>query len=136
MSRPKRFAFSLVIVYVCNNQHQAAVGEGVSLPMSPDPDPIKILTTDAEVAGWNSDGLPNDQVRLCAPRPSSYPRNTAVCVLFLYANGLIANAEQVSTENGAIVTNSARWPLIIDPQLQVKFYVLQILTQNGWVEGE
>lgn len=30
--------------------------------MSADPDPIKILTTDAEVAGWNSDGLPNDQV--------------------------------------------------------------------------
>eukprot|EP00904_Undaria_pinnatifida_P003126 jgi/Undpi1/12814/HiC_scaffold_7.g02481.m1 len=64
---------------------QAAVGEEGSLPMSADPDPIKILTTDAEVAGWNSDGLPNDQV---------------------------------SIENGAIVTNSARWPLIIDPQLQ------------------
>lgn len=31
--------------------------------MSADPDPIKILTTDAEVAGWNSDGLPNDQVQ-------------------------------------------------------------------------
>lgn len=30
--------------------------------MSADPDPIKILTTDAEVAGWNSEGLPNDQV--------------------------------------------------------------------------
>lgn len=41
---------------------QAAVGEEGSLPMSADPDPIKILTTDAEVAGWNSDGLPNDQV--------------------------------------------------------------------------
>ncbi|CBJ30911.1 Dynein heavy chain family dynein heavy chain [Ectocarpus siliculosus] len=66
-------------------EFQAAVGEEGSLPMSADPDPIKTLTTDAEVAGWNSDGLPNDQV---------------------------------STENGAIVTNSARWPLIIDPQLQ------------------
>lgn len=32
--------------------------------MSADPDPIKILTTDAEVAGWNSDGLPNDQVHI------------------------------------------------------------------------
>lgn len=37
-------------------------GEEGSLPMSADPDPIKILTTDAEVAVWNSDGLPNDQV--------------------------------------------------------------------------
>ena len=27
-------------------------------------------------------------------------------------------SDQVSTENGAIVINSARWPLIIDPQLQ------------------
>lgn len=32
--------------------------------MSADPDPIKTLTTDAEVAGWNSDGLPNDQVHV------------------------------------------------------------------------
>lgn len=43
---------------------QAAVGDEGSLPMSADPDPIKILTTDAEVAGWNSDGLPNDQVHI------------------------------------------------------------------------
>lgn len=28
---------------------------------------------------------------------------------------------KVSAENGAIVCNSARWPLIIDPQLQVLY---------------
>lgn len=44
--------------------------------------------------------------------------------------------KQVSTENGAIVTNSARWPLIIDPQLQVKFRVLQVVVWSSWVEGE
>jgi hypothetical protein len=27
---------------------------------------------------------------------------------------------QVSTENGSIVCSSARWPLMIDPQLQVR----------------
>ena len=27
-------------------------------------------------------------------------------------------ADPVSTENGSIVSNTARWPLIIDPQLQ------------------
>lgn len=63
MSWAKCVAFSVLVVYVCDDHLQAAVGEGGSLPMSPDPDPIKILTTDAEVAGWNSDGLPNDQVR-------------------------------------------------------------------------
>lgn len=42
--------------------------------MSADPDPVKVLTSDAEVAGWNSDGLPNDQVkgayRTCSLTPS------------------------------------------------------------------
>ncbi len=47
--------------------------------------PIQLLTTDAQIAGWNTEGLP---------------------------------ADLVSTENGAIVHSSARWPLLIDPQLQ------------------
>eukprot|EP00953_Heterococcus_sp_UTEX-ZZ885_P032394 16926-Heterococcus_DN1.PRE.1 len=72
-------------------EFSAAIGvnaDGTSsgqMPMSAQPDPIRILTTDAEIAGWNTEGLP---------------------------------ADQMSTENGAIVCNSARWPLLIDPQLQ------------------
>ena len=64
---------------------QAAVGEGVNIPMSATPDVLKILTSAAEIAAWSAEGLP---------------------------------ADPVSVENGTIVTNSARWPLIIDPQLQ------------------
>jgi len=63
----------------------AALGEGVRIPLSDVPDPMKILTSAAEVATWGADGLP---------------------------------ADQVSIENGTIVCNSSRWPLIIDPQLQ------------------
>jgi dynein heavy chain len=55
------------------------------MPLSAAADPVKILTSAAVIAGWQSDSLPSDQV---------------------------------STENGTIVTSSARWPLIIDPQLQ------------------
>jgi len=45
---------------------------------------MTILTDEATTAGWNTHGLPPDQV---------------------------------STENGAILTNSERYSLIIDPQL-------------------
>jgi len=55
------------------------------VPMSDSTDPLKVLTTDAQIAGWNTELLPSDRV---------------------------------STENGAIVTSCARWPLMIDPQLQ------------------
>ncbi len=56
------------------------------MPMSAAADPLRILTSEAEIAKWNTQGLP---------------------------------ADPVSSENGAIVDNCARWPLIIDPQLQV-----------------
>ena len=58
---------------------------GERIPMSADPNPLTILTTEAETAQWNHDGLPDDRVSL---------------------------------ENGTIVENTARWPLLIDPQLQ------------------
>ncbi len=44
-----------------------------------------MLTDEAEIAQWNTQGLPSDQV---------------------------------SVENGSILTKSERYPLIIDPQLQ------------------
>jgi len=66
-------------------EFKAAVGEDGIPPISEAADPSKILTNDAEVATWNSQGLPSDPV---------------------------------SAENGCIVTNSARWPLMIDPQLR------------------
>ena len=72
-----------------------AVGESNNAPLSESPDPLKILTTVAEVALWGADGLP---------------------------------ADQVSTENGAIVCNSSRWPLVIDPQLQVRYYLLTMVS--------
>jgi dynein heavy chain len=55
-----------------------------NIPMSPNSNPLTILTDEATVAGWNTFGLPPDLV---------------------------------STENGAILTNSERYSLIIDPQL-------------------
>ena len=53
--------------------------------MSPDINPLIILTDEATVAEWNNQKLPSDKV---------------------------------STENGAILSNSERYPLMIDPQLQ------------------
>ena len=53
-----------------------------NIPCSPNPNPLSVLTDEATVAGWNTFGLPPDQV---------------------------------STENGAILTNSERYSLIIDP---------------------
>jgi len=56
-----------------------------AIPASPNPQPLVILTNDAQKAEWNTQKLPNDQV---------------------------------STENGAILTSSDRYSLMIDPQLQ------------------
>jgi dynein heavy chain len=55
------------------------------VPLGKNPDVMKVLTTEADMAGWAGQGLP---------------------------------ADRVSMENGAIMTNSQRWCLIIDPQLQ------------------
>lgn len=56
-----------------------------NIPMSPNPNPVALLTSPAVIAKWNNQKLPTDPV---------------------------------SIENGAILTNTERYPLIIDPQLQ------------------
>ncbi len=58
---------------------------GKRVPMSSAPNPLMIMTDEAEKALWRSQELPDDAV---------------------------------SVENAAIVKNTERWPLIIDPQLQ------------------
>eukprot|EP00930_Biecheleria_cincta_P103951 TRINITY_DN9605_c0_g4_i1.p1 TRINITY_DN9605_c0_g4~~TRINITY_DN9605_c0_g4_i1.p1 ORF type:complete len:4232 (-),score=759.91 TRINITY_DN9605_c0_g4_i1:457-13152(-) len=55
------------------------------VPLGPSPDPLMVLSTEAEQARWCAKGLQNDRVSL---------------------------------ENGAIMTCSERWCLIIDPQVQ------------------
>lgn len=68
------------------------------VPLGPKPDPLRVLSTDAEMASWNSQGLPSDRV---------------------------------SCENGAIMTNSQRWCLIIDPQLQGIVWIKNKESENG-----
>ena len=58
---------------------------GRDVPLTPNIDPLWVLTSDAETATWQNEGLP---------------------------------ADRISLENGAIMSNCNRWPLLIDPQLQ------------------
>ncbi|KAA0166994.1 hypothetical protein FNF28_02917 [Cafeteria roenbergensis] len=67
------------------------------IPMSVTADPLHILTDEAQIASWLSEGLPDDSV---------------------------------SKENGCIVTNTARWPLMIDPQLQGIKWVMKHEEEN------
>jgi dynein heavy chain len=55
------------------------------VPMTEGIHPLDVLCDEAQIAVWNSQGLPSDSV---------------------------------SVQNGAIVKNCKRWPLLIDPQLQ------------------
>merc|ERR1719353_945967 len=70
------------------------------VPLGPKPDPLGILCTEADQAGWGTQGLPNDRVSL---------------------------------ENGAIMTNSQRWSLIIDPQLQGVVWIKNKEAEAGLV---
>jgi len=56
-----------------------------NIPVGENPEPLVVLTNEAEIAKWNNQKLPSDQV---------------------------------SIENGTILSYSERYPLMIDPQLQ------------------
>jgi dynein heavy chain len=36
-------------------------------------------------------------------------------------------ADRISIENGSIITNCKRWPLLIDPQTQGQFYLILVI---------
>jgi len=63
---------------------------GAPIPMTEDMEAVGLLCTDAEVAEYQTQGLP---------------------------------ADKISAENGAIVLNSARYPLMVDPQLQAIYWI-------------
>ena len=70
------------------------------IPSSQTIEPLKLLTDEATIASWNSEGLP---------------------------------ADALSIENGAIINNCSRWPLIVDPQLQGVTWIKQREEKNGLV---
>lgn len=70
------------------------------IPMTPEINPVKILSDEAQIALWNKDGLPSDAV---------------------------------SIENGTILTNSQRYPLIIDPQLQGNVWIKEKEKSNNLI---
>jgi dynein heavy chain len=82
------------------------------IPLTPDIDPLDLLTNDGNNAKMISEGLP---------------------------------ADRISLENGSIITNCKRWPLIIDPQTQgIKWLrkreednglVVIQLTQRNWLRA-
>lgn len=66
--------------------------------MSPNSDPLTVLTDEATKASWNNNSLPPDKV---------------------------------STENGAILTNSERTTLMVDPQLQGVTWIRKTYEPKG-----
>eukprot|EP00435_Cladocopium_sp_Y103_P007169 s2691_g2.t1 len=73
------------------------------VPLGPKPDPLAVLATDAEMAAWAGWDL--------------------------MGQGL--PSDRVSCENGAILCNSQRWSLIIDPQLQGIVWIKNRESDNG-----
>ena len=71
---------------------------GAPIPMTPDMEAIGLMCSDAEIAEYQTQGLP---------------------------------ADRVSAENGAIVLNSARYPLMVDPQLQAIYWIKKRENSGG-----
>lgn len=69
-----------------------------AIPVSKELDPVSLLVNEAQIAEWNNEGLP---------------------------------ADDVSIENGTILTNSERYPLMIDPQLQGIVWIKERLKGKG-----
>ena len=102
------------------------------VPLSEGADPLNILCTEAERALWSSQNLPADRVSVengapPTPLPWLHLLPCSPPLLITYYVLLIT----YHVLPGAIVCSCARWPLMIDPQLQGVTWIKKREEQNG-----
>lgn len=123
------------------------------VPTTPGCDPLTMLTSDAHTAQMVREGLPGACVRgggswVVVHGMGSKGRLCRICpcteMRSAYGWMNTTTADRISVENGAVISNCKRWPLIIDPQGQgIKWlrqkeaaHGLQVvqLSQKNWVK--
>ena len=102
------------------------------VPLSEGADPLNILCTEAERALWSSQNLPADRVSVengTPPTPLPWLSLLPCSPPLLTTYYVLLTTYYVLP--GAIVCSCARWPLMIDPQLQGVTWIKKREEQNG-----
>lgn len=84
------------------------------VPLSDNPNPLNVLTTEVQIATWNSEGLPSDSV---STENGTICCSTFRCVVFVWFVWRVPMSPKALCCDFPTFT-TCRWPLLIDPQLQ------------------